>query len=132
MAAVEFPMLDISLLRKDLPAVIAALEARQSPQPFLDVARFGALEAERKANQSRTEELQARRNALSRQIGQAKAKGEDSSAAMTEVASLADELKASAARLDELKNQWGWGGFTTHDLHRCQLSARRVTLIYNG
>jgi hypothetical protein len=32
---------------------------------------------------------------------------------------------------DELKNQWGWGGFTTHDLHRCQLSARVVALIYN-
>jgi hypothetical protein len=32
---------------------------------------------------------------------------------------------------DELKNQWGWGGFTTKDLHRCQLSARAVALIYN-
>jgi len=32
---------------------------------------------------------------------------------------------------DELKNQWGWGGFTTHGLHRCQLSARAVALIYN-
>ncbi len=32
---------------------------------------------------------------------------------------------------DELKNQWGWGGFTTHDLHRCQLAARGVALIYN-
>jgi len=33
---------------------------------------------------------------------------------------------------DELKNQWGWGGFTTHAPHRCQLSARAVALIYNG
>lgn len=32
---------------------------------------------------------------------------------------------------DELKNQWGWGGFTTHDLHRCQLAARGVALAYN-
>lgn len=32
---------------------------------------------------------------------------------------------------DELKNQWGWGGFTTHDLHRCQFAARAVALIYN-
>lgn len=32
---------------------------------------------------------------------------------------------------DELKSQWGWGGFTTHDLHRCQLAARAVALIYN-
>ena len=32
---------------------------------------------------------------------------------------------------DELKNQWGWSGYTTHDLHRCQLSARAVALVYN-
>jgi hypothetical protein len=32
---------------------------------------------------------------------------------------------------DELKNQWGWGGYTTHDLHHCQLAARAVALIYN-
>lgn len=32
---------------------------------------------------------------------------------------------------DELKNQWGWGGFTTKDLHRCQLTARTVALVYN-
>jgi hypothetical protein len=32
---------------------------------------------------------------------------------------------------DELKNQWGWGGYTTQDLHRCQLAARSVALIYN-
>ena len=96
-------MLDISLLRKDLPGVVAALEARQSPQPFLDTARFSALEAERKAIQSRTEELQARRNALSKGIGQAKAKGEDTSALMSEVGGLADELKDSAERLDAIQ-----------------------------
>ena len=33
--------------------------------------------------------------------------------------------------LDELKYQWGWGGFTTQDIHRCQLSARAVALIYD-
>ncbi|MBV5346167.1 MAG: hypothetical protein JZU63_11985, partial [Rhodoferax sp.] len=33
---------------------------------------------------------------------------------------------------DELKNQWGWGGFTPHDLHRCPLASRAVALIYNG
>lgn len=32
---------------------------------------------------------------------------------------------------DELKNQWGWGGFTTHDLSRCRLSAMAVALVYN-
>jgi seryl-tRNA synthetase len=62
-------MLDISLLRKDLAHVVARLETRASPQPFLDVARFSALENERKALQTRTEELQARRNVLSREIG---------------------------------------------------------------
>ena len=32
---------------------------------------------------------------------------------------------------DELKNQWGWGGFTTQDIARCQLMARMVALVYN-
>ncbi|MEO8296218.1 MAG: serine--tRNA ligase [Burkholderiales bacterium] len=96
-------MLDISLLRKDLPAVIARLEARKSPQPFLDVARFQALEAERKQIQTRTEELQSQRNQLSKQIGMRKGKGEDVSALMAEVNGLADELKAGAERLDQLQ-----------------------------
>ena len=96
-------MLDINLLRRDLAGVIARLETRKTPQPFLDVERFSALEAERKRIQTRTEELQARRNALSKQIGQAKGKGEDTTALMTEVASIADELKAGAERLEGLQ-----------------------------
>jgi Transposase DDE domain group 1 len=32
---------------------------------------------------------------------------------------------------DELKNQWGWGGYTTQDLHRCRLAAKNVALVYN-
>ena len=96
-------MLDINLLRKDLPAVMARLEARQSPQTFLDVARFTALEAERKTIQMRTEELQARRNALSRQIGQLKGKGADATAVLAEVGGIGAELKASAQRLDALQ-----------------------------
>ena len=96
-------MLDINLLRKDLPAVVARLEARQSPQTFLDVARFSALESERKTIQMRTEELQARRNALSRQIGQLKGKGGDATALLDEVAGIGDDLKASAQRLDALQ-----------------------------
>ena len=79
-------MLDITLLRKDLDSVIARLEARKSPQPYLDVDAFQALEAERKTIQTRTEELQARRNQLSKQIGQLKAKGESADAVMAEVA----------------------------------------------
>jgi seryl-tRNA synthetase len=96
-------MLDINLLRKDLNAVIARLEARKTPQPFLDVPRFRALEAERKTLQTGTEELQAQRNSLSKQIGQRKAKGEDTTAVMAEVAGLADALKASAERLEALQ-----------------------------
>jgi seryl-tRNA synthetase len=93
-------MLDITLLRKDLAAVVARLETRRSPQPFLDVARFHELEAQRKTIQTRTEELQARRNTLSNQIGTLKAKGEDASAVMAQVAAIPDELKASADQLE--------------------------------
>ncbi|MES2889880.1 MAG: serine--tRNA ligase, partial [Pseudomonadota bacterium] len=96
-------MLDINLLRRDLPGVIARLETRRSPQPFLDVTQFQALEAERKTLQTRTEELQAQRNSLSKQIGQIKAKGGDVAAVMAQVGGLGDELKASAERLDALQ-----------------------------
>lgn len=96
-------MLDITLLRKDLDAVVARLEQRKSPQPYLDVAAFKALETERKTLQTRTEELQARRNALSKQIGQRKAKGESADDVMAEVNALKAELEASAARLDQLQ-----------------------------
>jgi seryl-tRNA synthetase len=96
-------MLDISLLRRDLDAVVARLEARKSPQSFLDVERFRALEAERKRIQSATEELQAKRNSLSKRIGQLKAKGEDTAPVMAEVAGIGDELKVGAERLDALQ-----------------------------
>jgi len=93
-------MLDITLLRKDLAAAVAGLEKRKSPQPYLDVAAFSALEAERKQLQTRTEDLQARRNALNKQIGPLKAKGESTDALMTEVNALKAEQESSAARLD--------------------------------
>jgi seryl-tRNA synthetase len=96
-------MLDINLLRRDLDGVIAKLETRKTPQPFLDRGRYAALEAERKQIQTRTEELQARRNALSKQIGQLKAKGQDTAAVMAEVAGLGDELATSAARNDAVQ-----------------------------
>lgn len=96
-------MLDITLLRKDLAHVVARLETRKSPQPFLDVARFGALESERRTIQVRTEELQARRNSLSKQIGQLKAKGEDTAPVMAEVGGIGDELKTSAERLEVIQ-----------------------------
>jgi len=96
-------MLDITLLRKDLAQVVARLETRKSPQPFLDVARFSALEGERKSLQTRTEELQARRNALSKEIGRLKGQRGDAGAAMTEVAGIGDELARSAERLDAIQ-----------------------------
>src|SRR6059058_1467158 len=96
-------MLDVNLLRKDLDGVIARLEARKSPQPYLDVAAFQRLEAERKTIQTRTEELQARRNQLSKQIGQLKAKGEPADAVMAEVGQIKTELDQSAARLEQLQ-----------------------------
>jgi seryl-tRNA synthetase len=98
-------MLDITLLRKDLAHVVAQLDKRKSPQPFLDVARFTALEVERKNLQMRTEELQSQRNSLSKQIGHLKAKGEDGAALMAQVALLADELQTSAQRLEVIQGE---------------------------
>jgi seryl-tRNA synthetase len=89
-------MLDIQLLRKDLAQVAQRLAARGVT---LDTARIETLEAERKAIQVRTQELQARRNQLSKQIGQAKGRGEDTADLMTEVGGLGDALKAAEERL---------------------------------
>ena len=96
-------MLDINQLRRDLPSVIAKLETRKNPQAFLNVDAYQALEAERKTLQTRTEELQASRNALSKQIGMLKAKGESADGVMTQVADIKTELDASALRLDALQ-----------------------------
>jgi seryl-tRNA synthetase len=96
-------MLDVNLLRKDLPSVVARLETRKSPQPYLDLAAFQRLEAERKTIQTRTEELQARRNALSKQIGQLKSRGESADAVMAEVAQVKAELEQAAARLEQIQ-----------------------------
>ncbi len=96
-------MLDINLLRKDLPSAIARLETRKSPQVFLNVEAFQALEIERKSIQIKTEELQNQRNTLSKQIGQLKAKGEDASAVMAQVSNSKAELEASSVRLDQIQ-----------------------------
>ena len=93
-------MIDIQLLRKDIDNVAARLASRKFQ---LDVAGFNALEAERKSIQTRTEDLQAKRNALSKQIGMLKGKGEDTSAVMAEVAGLGDELKANETALGLLQ-----------------------------
>jgi seryl-tRNA synthetase len=83
--------------------VVARLQTRKTPQPFLDVARFATLEAERKSLQTRVEELQARRNSLSKQIGQLKAKGQDSAEPMAEVAHIADGLSEGGAVLEHIQ-----------------------------
>ena len=98
-------MLDITLLRKDLDGVIARLETRKTPQAFLNVDAFTALESERKTIQTRTEELQSQRNTLSKQIGQRKSKGESTDDIMAAVNGLKEELDASATRLDALQSE---------------------------
>ncbi|QBM27393.1 serine--tRNA ligase [Hydrogenophaga pseudoflava] len=100
-------MLDILLLRKDLDAVVARLETRKNPQPYLDVSAYQALEHERKALQTRTEALQAQRNSLSKQIGMLKGKGQhaEADAVMAQVGEMKAELEASAARLDVIQGE---------------------------
>ncbi|MDN4052138.1 serine--tRNA ligase [Massilia sp. YIM B02763] len=95
-------MIDIQLLRKDIDTVAARLAGRKYQ---LDVAGFNALEAERKQIQTRTEELQGKRNTLSKQIGMLKGKGEDTSAVMAEVAGIGDELKANEAALASVQDR---------------------------
>ena len=102
-------MLDINLLRKDLDAAVARLETRKKPQLFFNVEVFKSLEGERKTIQTRTEELQARRNSLSKQIGQLKSRGPAGQAevdqAMADVAALKNELESSGARLEQIQTE---------------------------
>ena len=95
-------MLDIQWLRKDLDSVTARLKTRGYD---LDTALFNRLEDERKGLQTKTEELQAKRNSSSKMIGQLKSKGEDTSAIMAEIAGLGDELKACTERLNALQEE---------------------------
>ena len=95
-------MLDIALLRKNAEEVADRLRSR----PYeLDVAAFNAVEQERKAVQSATEELQAQRNALSKQVGMLKSRGEDASAVMTQVAAIPERLKELEARLADVQRR---------------------------
>jgi len=96
-------MLDINHLRRDLDAVVAQLERRRKPQPYLDVPRFRDLEAERKQIQTATEQLQARRNASSKLIGQMKGRGEDTTALMAEVSGIGEQMKAGSERLEAIQ-----------------------------
>jgi len=92
-------MLDIQQLRTNLDAVAAGLAKRGKP---IDFSEFITLETERKTLQTRTQELQAQRNSLSKQIGMLKGQGKDASEVMAQVGAIGDELKASEARLGEL------------------------------
>ena len=96
-------MLDPVLLRGQLADTAARLKATRGYE--LDVVAIEGIESERKSLQTRTQELQNLRNTRSKAIGQAKAKGEDVSALMAEVAGFGDELKASELRLEEIRAQ---------------------------
>jgi seryl-tRNA synthetase len=96
-------MLDPALFRARLAETAEVLARTRGFQ--LDAAAIEALEAERKQIQVRTQELQNLRNTRSKAIGQAKAKGEDTSALMAEVAGFGEELKASEARLETLRGE---------------------------
>ena len=93
-------MLDLQALRNDLDGVAVRLATRGYP---LDTTRFGQLESTRKTIQTRTQELQAKRNATSKQIGMGKAKGEDVSTIMADVVGLGDELKELEAQLEHIQ-----------------------------
>ena len=93
-------MLDIQALRNDLDSVVTQLKSRKFE---FDTVKFTALEAERKTVQTRTQELQAKRNAASKQIGVAKSKGEDATEILKEVAGLGEQLKADETRLADIQ-----------------------------
>ncbi|MEO6566754.1 MAG: serine--tRNA ligase [Casimicrobiaceae bacterium] len=93
-------MIDINWFRTDLAAVAASLAKRGLT---LDTAGFNTLEAQRRDIQVRTQELQARRNAASKEIGNAKAKGLDAAPMLAQVAGLGDEVKRLEAELDRVQ-----------------------------
>jgi seryl-tRNA synthetase len=96
-------MLDPALLRANPAQLAERLRATRGIE--LPVEQIEQLEAERKRIQVRTQELQNLRNTRSKAIGQAKAKGEDVSALMAEVAGFGDELKASELELERIRGE---------------------------
>jgi len=95
-------MIDIQLLRKDLDVVAARLAERKF---ILDKDKFIMLESDRKQVQSRTEELQAKRNQLAKAVGMKKGKGEDASAEIAESTAVNNELQTLTERLSVLQAQ---------------------------
>ena len=92
-------MLDTNLLRSDLDNVAAKLLIKKFK---FDKELFLSLEEKRKALQIKMEELQAKRNATSKQIGILKSKGEDVASVMGEVAGLGDELKSTETEFNQV------------------------------
>ena len=95
-------MLDIQLLRTDLEGVVKRVATRGVAFPSDE---FQRVEAVRKHLQTRTQELQSRRNAISKQVGESKRKGEDASALMAEAAALPDQLKGLEQELERIQQQ---------------------------
>ena len=95
-------MIDIQLLRKDLDTVAARLAERKF---ILDKDTFVSLESDRKQVQSRSEELQAKRNQLAKAVGMKKSKGEDASAEMAESTAVNQELQALTEKLTVVQSQ---------------------------
>ena len=95
-------MLDPKLLRSNLQEVADRLASRGFA---LDVARIEALEEQRKTVQTRTEALQAERNACSKSIGHAKQRGEDIALLMADVERMAGELSAGKFELDAIRSE---------------------------
>lgn len=95
-------MLDVNLLRKSLPEVVARLKTRNFEFPE---AQFNDLENRRKVVQTKTEELQARRNTLSKEIGRLKKAGEDASALLAEAAEIPADLAKLENELDAIRKE---------------------------
>ncbi|WP_144631164.1 serine--tRNA ligase [Bordetella genomosp. 13] len=95
-------MLDPILLRKDLQTVVDRLKSRGVD---FDTERFNDLESRRKTVQTETESLQARRNALAKQIGQLKSRGEDASAVMAESQAIPERLRQLEVDLAVIQQQ---------------------------
>lgn len=95
-------MIDIQLLRKDIGTIAAKLKTRNFD---LDIAAFNEMEAQRRQLQTATEDMQAKRNTLSKQIGILKKNGQDASAVMAEVGGLGAQLKANEAALAALQEK---------------------------
>lgn len=95
-------MIDIQLLRKDIGTIAAKLKTRNFD---LDIAAFNEMEAQRRQLQTATEDMQAKRNTLSKQIGILKKNGQDASAVMAEVGGIGAQLKANEAALAALQEK---------------------------